>query len=427
MTPRLHWAAELFFTETLGLEFIWTGDWDEFLQSGLPKINYSASHSAQHLCCLPHPILFETTIVEQKIEVGEWRGLPIFFENNPSAEPPFDFIAASFWLASRYEEHLPFHKDRHGRFPSTESLAHRHGFLQRPLIDLWAVEVGKVLKEKHPEIELSQRRFRFNLTVDIDHAFAFLHKGMLRGGGGLMRDFVKFDWKKCWLRASVILGFQRDPFDTYDLLKSVAERHGAEPGYFVHVGNYTGEPDAPTGFEEPAFRDLIQKLTANSAVGIHPSYRSAGKTEVVAEEIGRLSEITGRPVSASRQHFLLLEFPNTYRILLENGVSEDWTLGYADNLGFRASTARGFFWFDLLANEKTALRLRPFQIMDATLRGYLGLSPDEAVSASTKIIEEVRAVGGELTVVWHNSSLSEMGEWRGWRGVFERLVEAARG
>ena len=36
---------------------------------------------------------------------------------------------------------------------------------------------------------------------------------------------------------------------------------------------------------------------------------------------------------------------------------------------------------------------------------------------------EVKAVDGELTLLWHNETVSECNEWKGWRSVYEQVFE----
>ena len=70
--------------------------------------------------------------------------------------------------------------------------------------------------------------------------------------------------------------------------------------------------------------------------------------------------------------------------------------------------------------------LSSFPWMDRTLNDYLKLSPEEAVERVSSLITEVRAVRGTLISVWHNESLSDEREWRGWLPVYEHLQRTAR-
>ncbi|MFT4758694.1 MAG: hypothetical protein ACI9LN_000656, partial [Saprospiraceae bacterium] len=132
-----------------------------------------------------------------------------------------------------------------------------------------------------------------------------------------------------------------------------------------------------------------------------------------------------KDVTKSRQHFLKLSLPKTYQNLLKTGITDDYTMGYATEIGFRASIAQPFLWYDLKSEKTTNLRIHPFQIMDVTLQQYLKLSPNEAIDRAIKIIESTKAIGGTFVSLWHNSSFSNEKKWRGWKRVYERILEAA--
>ncbi|MCC6683775.1 MAG: hypothetical protein IT247_01765, partial [Bacteroidia bacterium] len=111
--------------------------------------------------------------------------------------------------------------------------------------------------------------------------------------------------------------------------------------------------------------------------------------------------------------------------LIENGIEHEYSMGYAEQAGFKASTARSFKFFDLVHNKQTQLTVHPFMLMDVTLKNYMGLSIEEAMEVTSKIIQQVKQVNGELISLWHNESLSDYGEWKGWRTVYEQLINKA--
>ena len=60
--------------------------------------------------------------------------------------------------------------------------------------------------------------------------------------------------------------------------------------------------------------------------------------------------------------------------------------------------------------------------MDVTLKNYLGLNSEQAIHEVKGIIDEIEMLGGTFVMIWHNESLSNQGEWGGWRRVFEEIV-----
>ncbi|MBK6903035.1 MAG: polysaccharide deacetylase family protein [Saprospirales bacterium] len=128
------------------------------------------------------------------------------------------------------------------------------------------------------------------------------------------------------------------------------------------------------------------------------------------EEKERLEGICGQQIRKSRQHFLRLRLPESFRALLEADLTEDYSMGYADAIGFRAGTSVPFRWYDLAGENATGLLVVPFQVMDITLKKYMGLSPEEATKRMLDLVNVVRRTGGTFCCIWHNSSFDEKGD-----------------
>jgi hypothetical protein len=60
--------------------------------------------------------------------------------------------------------------------------------------------------------------------------------------------------------------------------------------------------------------------------------------------------------------------------------------------------------------------------MDGTLFDYKKFDPASSQEVILKIIQETRKVGGLFVSIWHNTSLLDNEEWKGWREVFEYMV-----
>ena len=61
--------------------------------------------------------------------------------------------------------------------------------------------------------------------------------------------------------------------------------------------------------------------------------------------------------------------------------------------------------------------------MDSTLKSYSSLSPQQARSEVKSINDTVRRFNGTMYTIWHNTSVSDYGEWKGWREVYEKVIE----
>ncbi len=374
---------------------------------------------------MPVSLLTETDIHPQEISWQHWGEWPCFYVTAPGSVIPFDLPAAAFYLLSRYEEYLPFTPDRFGRFPATASCLYRQSCLQTALVDRWALKLSGLLRQRYPDMALTAPVFRYRMTLDIDNAYAYRYKGWWRTAALYARELFKGRFVQLAQRMRVAQSRVSDPYDTYEWLQLQQQQYGFSATYFFLLGDY-GPYDRNISHRQPALRKLISSVSQYAEVGIHPSFASDSKEERIKKETARLAAILGKPVHYSRQHYLRLRFPDTYRALIAAGITDDYTLGYADQPGFRAGTCHPFRFFDLLQNELTGLTLHPLTVMDGTLCEYLQLDVPQAVACSEALIAEVRATGGTFIALWHNETLTDQGKWKGWRQVWQHQIECAQ-
>jgi hypothetical protein len=419
---RLVYAFDLIFRDILGVEYSLTQDAEAFRKSTQPKISYGSAAIGDELFFESTALLFEKDIRQQKTSVTEWEGMKIFFQSSSKSVLPFDVFAAAFYLVSRYEEYLPFKGDSLGRFSAKESLAYQNGFLQKPVVNTWAEKIKEVIKQKYPEFSFPQKKYQFVSTIDIDNAYAYRYKGAYRTLGGFAKDILKLNFKNAFNRLSTILNFKQDVYDTYGELESLRDRYRFSSIYFFLLGDF-GEKDKNLPANSRKFQSLIQFISEKSECGIHPSFASNSDAQKISAEKKRLSDILKKEVTKSRQHFLMLRFPGMYRNLIANGITDDYTMGYADEAGFRASICTAYYFYDLQNEKTTKLRIHPFAVMDATLNLYMKLKPGEAIKLIQRLIDETKKMNGTFISIWHNETLSEVSPWKGWKIVYEEMLK----
>ena len=79
--------------------------------------------------------------------------------------------------------------DENERFPASESFAFQNNFLDKPLVDIWAMKFLALLKNKFPDYSFEERKFNQISTIDVDNVFAYKQKGVIRNFGGFVKDF----------------------------------------------------------------------------------------------------------------------------------------------------------------------------------------------------------------------------------------------
>ncbi|MFO7574947.1 MAG: polysaccharide deacetylase family protein [Bacteroidales bacterium] len=415
-TSRLDYIAGTLLGELLGLKYVVITDRRKI--GNTPIINYSEEDISGSFRIIPSGLLAEESINTNAPVVLEAEGNSLLFPSE-SGDFPFDILAASFWLISRYEEYQPFIPDSHGRFPAEASLAYRHGFLQIPVIEIWTRKLSLELIRHFPFLAFRRQEFSSRVTFDIDQAYAYRGKGMLRGAAGLVSDVMKGGGME---RLRSLSGSERDPYDVYDYIFETIDSVKADALFFLPFGSWS-EYDRNNPADSRLYRELAGDISARYTTGIHFSYNCGRNHKLAAKEIQRFRKVTGRDPEESRQHYLLVDFPGTYRALEAAAIKTDYSLGYASAPGFRAGISKPFRLYDLQSDRITNLTIAPFAIMDVTLKDYMKLTPAGAKSQIEAVMKEVRNTGGSFVSIWHNSSLTERNGWEGWREVFEFTVK----
>ena len=359
-----------------------------------------------------------------KIEpkTGTWKDIPTLFAV-PGNEYilPFDLFSAIFFLLSRYEEYYQYTPDKHDRYPATQSILYKKGWLTRPLVDEWVTAFRKQVQAASG-FHIDPTPFLFLPTYDIDMAYSHLHKGVGRIVGAYVRALLKGDVKQISERTQVLKKKQKDPYDSFRWLRQLHKEYDCKPLYFVLSSFKTTAFDKNIHPEHPAMMRVIKNLVRESHIGIHPSYFSE-RGGLLGKEKKALEHVSGRHIHISRQHYIKIKMPQTYRLLLENGITEDYSMGYGSHLGFRAGTGNSFFWYDAENDVITPLRIYPFCFMDTTAHYEAKLSTAEAFEKLDAMSKRLHQTGSTMITVFHNFSLGTSSEWKGWRQAYEHFMQ----
>lgn len=335
-----------------------------------------------------------------------------------------DFVAAAYFMLSRYEEWMrPSVRDTHGRFPGRESWAARAGCLDRPLVDEYGLWLKARIDEHvgRPADDAAASAWnpglrRIYLTHDVDAPFLYRSaKGRLRSlrdGRGLRRTFTH-----CFG------GNARDPYDTFatvfaldNSLKKTLNKNISSP---VVQDIYFIKSKGKNRYDKPRYRlggRAVRRLRdrllrQGAAIGLHVSYTAGGRPERIGKEKRHLEKTWGVNLRLSRHHFLRFQEPSQIRHLAENGLTDDFTMGFADTAGFRLGTARPVRAVDPAARRLTEVTYHPLLCMDSSLFDAKYMHLDEAQARQTlhTLLDRAHAVGGEACLLWHNTSFMHGG------------------
>ncbi len=422
-TSRFNYISTYILETLCGIEISVTDNEEEFRLYTGPSLCYNdnaVNPLAFHI--IPNRLVFDQGIESQEITMQEWCGLKIFFCTQ-GRDIPFDILSASFYLISRYEEYLPQEKDMYGRYDHRGSFAAKNNVLHLPLVNCWAMELRKLLLIKFPSLLYKRSPFQFLPTYDIDMAWTYLHKGFFRNVAGFTRSVINRQWMQVVKRLDVLTKKRSDPFDVYEFLDALHLRYSLRPHYFFLLAENAVGYDTNISPSHHAMKDLVAYHSAGYHVGIHPSWQSGDRPELLKQEINSLETINRKKVTASRFHYIRFDLPSGYRKLIREGITDDFSMGYGDINGFRASVTTPFHWYDLQKDEQTNLTVHPFCWMDANSYYEQQYTPAQAYLELKSMHDIIRSVEGEMSIILHNSFLSDEPEFEGWKNLYEIFLD----
>ncbi|MCC6817334.1 MAG: polysaccharide deacetylase family protein [Bacteroidia bacterium] len=420
---RLIYTLEYLFIERLGLNYRIVDTIDQLNNDCQIRINYSHQPIENAWNIFPNPLMNTTEIeaIQQPLSSN-------LNENIPFPNTRVDFLAYIFYHLSRFEEYTCLNRDQHGRFQAADScLFSKNNFhaYRFPVVDIILIKVKNLLTEQFglTQNDFKKENFYIYPTIDIDSVFAYKGRTISRHLAAIAKDFFMFRFNEIFKRISVLSGFRTDPNDNFNLQFEILKKADVKATYFIQVGPY-GKFDKNISLNHPEFVAILKKIISEGhQIGIHPSYDSNSDAGKITSEIKLLEKTLGCEITHSRQHFLRFNLPKTYRALINSGIKYEWSMGYAEDFGFRAGTAMPFKWFDLQQNMSTELTIMPFSMMDVTFKQIKKLSPDKCLDETIKLKNWLKNNHLPFVFIFHNESLSGHRGWKAWEKVFEQWTK----
>lgn len=334
----------------------------------------------------------------------------LIVNGNGELEIPFDLITPSFLLLSRKEEE-GYPRDTHGRFRYQDSLAKHYDFIHIPLVDEYAMLLRQWIMELlKADLDIIPRQHQFIPTHDIDLLYRFQSPWQAFKSIAGRDLLLEHSWKatvqsvreyRQWRSDS-----RQDPYITaiLELIRQSEAQHLSSVFFFK--AQHSGEPDSTYDIQDPNVRYCIERIQeADMKVGLHGSYRSYDNSELFAVEKARLEKIAGALITNSRQHYLRFG-PNTLDVWQKAGITDDYTLCYAEQPGFRCGTCHPYPLYDLTHDCATDIIEHPLIVMDGSLLDYLHANIDESNDIINRLRARCEAVEGDFILLWHNHLLS---------------------
>lgn len=363
-----------------------------------------------------HPSVYGTHRSLPHLPLPEIEGIPFLFGSHlietkgQTKIVHADIIASTYFLITRYEEMIKREtRDEYGRFPGKESILHRNGCLSRPIVDEYRILLRKWLTQMEMTVPpITPQIRKIYLTHDLDAPTLY------RTWKGVIRSILN----KRGIIHSIHEKFgsiENDPYYTFPWLfeqdKHLQQHIGeqkCQPILFIRSGGKCIQDKPRYNLQSNDIRTLTETtLSQKITIGLHSSYEAGISPRLIQKEKKKLEKYIGTAVLSNRHHYLNSREPEDMHYLEAAGITDDFTMGYADVSGFRLGTCYPVRWINPVNRQLSSLTLHPLTIMDCSLneKKYMNLNYDDAFQHCINLIQRIKNVGGEFTLLWHNTSV----------------------
>ena len=271
-------------------------------------------------------------------------------------------------------------------------------------------KASRYLYEKGFKIEYPEgKRFAICLTHDIDKAYVGTGRKLLN----LLRG--RFGGRSIAENLSDISS-RNKPNCNFERIMDLEERHGAKSTFFL----LSLQPqDKDYNYDVASLQNYISTILDNGfEIGLHGGWEAYNDRERLAKEKGGIEKALNRRVEGYRNHFLLFNTRETWKILEAEGFSYDSTFGYPDGIGYRNDLCHPFNPYDFESENALNIVEFPIAAMDRTLETYYRLRPGEAWERIKLVIDASERYGGVATIIWHNVFM-----WGEWGRLYEKILD----
>jgi peptidoglycan/xylan/chitin deacetylase (PgdA/CDA1 family) len=337
-------------------------------------------------------------------------------------------------------------RDAFGNFEWNYDDAHLKGRLYDPYLDVPIEVLRQQLQATHPQVKLEPRwprekKFALCLSHDVDEVTEraswskISHRltQTIRAQPGLKKIVEQSVY-------SIARAYRKlrhlgiDPLWHYEDWLKIEDKYGYKSTFFF----FPSELSHPHYYDcayrmkdrivyegsKMSVKDMLQQIDKSGwEIGLHGSYHSAGRLDLLKDQRQQISTALGREIYSTRQHFLRYDPAITPSLHAQAGFTADSTQGYNFSLGFRAGTSFPYGAWDHQNSQPLPLLEIPLNIMDSSLfnPNLYGYNEERAIRHCLKIMDNVERVGGCLTLSWHPNYLNQ----ESWWNVYKILLEEA--
>ncbi|MBP7562737.1 MAG: hypothetical protein KA886_03020 [Candidatus Cloacimonetes bacterium] len=357
---------------------------------------------------------------------------PIFFSGETSIRINKDIIASAFYFLTCWQEYADDKEMFPGdRYDYKSSLQYYWNFTELPVVDrychMFELCLEYVLKKFSKQRKWPNKSlFALTISHDIDY-WEFWSKDYLD-------SMIQFNKKRIstkplkslykivghWLTKS----FFYSPEGIMKKIKRIENLFYAKSTFFLLAGSQTLDKRQEYFFN-PQIRTSLKTILEDNEIGLHGTKTAAFDQDTINEEFDNL-KTAHFDCQGYRNHYLSFDYQKSFAILENAGFEYDSTLGFWENIGYRAGISFPFFPYNLKENKTFKILEIPLIVMDTTLYSEkaMKMSVRKSFKHIKRMIQLSRNNCSHLSILWHNTIFDSI-DYPGWGKLYYRILRYA--
>ena len=402
-TSRINFVFKHICKRVLRLDVKFTTKVEPFIAFKGIKFSYAKKQLGKEVFVEQNGLLNEQGFSDMEIKVHDWDGIPCFFKTSSKSSIPFDIFSASFYLLTRYEEYQPYVKDNREGFPIEESIAYQNDFIDRPVVDEWALKFRELLKEKFPKQVFPERKAERKSIIAVEEVFAYAQKGFVRQLGGFFKDLSRLHFKFLLKRIISVLRYQSDPLNVYDDIVDFYKSNKLPMHFMFQLSNYS-RYSKNLSYNRTTYQRIIKSIGDHATLGLLLGFEAVQDQEILIKEKKRWEQIVNEDLDNVLIKRHSINFPDAYKTMEKLNLSSDYSMGYKKTPGFRAGTCTPFLFYDLDLEQLLPLTIYPSAFNSIALEGS---DSENVIEQIRKLKRRTERVNGFLLGIFENKDFAD--------------------
>ena len=212
-----------------------------------------------------------------------------------------------------------------------------------PVVDLWAVRLKDKLHEFFPDLpHVSWNKPKFQPIISVVNPYQYQKKSLLLKLADTLSALWQLDFFSIIEQYLVLFGLRKDPHNNFEELEALFKETCNPPLYFFLFAKNTFY-DKGVSIHNFSFRKLIKNTADLNQVSLlaslcrnrYPNLKSRTSTTQKIDHQKKIDSV--------RFNYGLLTASSSYYNLLEQEILKDYSMGYTEEIGYRASTVPFIF------------------------------------------------------------------------------------